>query len=273
MKGPFTQQILVPPVSMPPVSTESNANTAAGTKISMHLAKGPPRPLSRLSASRGSVASARETGPDSGVRASSSPRIVLGPGVLDHLPQELRRLGLAAPLIVASPSRTDLTARIHAIIPGFDRCVLDPSVIERFPAHSIDDDEAVAAISGRDCVVGVGGGSALALARIIALRKGIPHVYIPTTYSGSEYMGEELSFKEPQRDRRRRKTRTASHSKPVGSKPVVIIYDEDLTISISSTLRMTTPGGTNKHGSAHPGESRHRIQDDALWSYMNLPGI
>ncbi|KAH7140112.1 hypothetical protein B0J13DRAFT_61416 [Dactylonectria estremocensis] len=218
--------------------------------------------------------SARNADPGMAITVSSSPRIVLGPGVLDYLPRELRRLGLAAPLIVVSPSRTDLTARIHAIIAGFDQCVLDPAVVERFPARSADDDEAVAAISGRDCVVGVGGGSALALARIIAQRKGIPHVCIPTTYSGSEFMGAELSSKESQRDRRRHRTKASGHTKAAASsKPVVIIYDEDLTISISSTLRMPTPSGTNKNGSARPSESRHRIQDDALWSYMDLPGI
>ncbi|KAF7553920.1 hypothetical protein G7Z17_g3279 [Cylindrodendrum hubeiense] len=256
---------------MIPESTDlrhANTDTASGTKLPTNFAKH-PRALSRSSISPPSISGARKSSSHAAVRASST-RIVLGPGVLDRLPTELGRLGLSAPLIVSSPSRADLTARIHAIIPGLDRHVLDPSIIEQFPARNIDDD-AVAGISGRDCVVSVGGGSAVELARIIGLGKAIPHICIPTTYSGSEFMMPPHSPSAKTRDRRRRGKRTSKSPKASSSKPVVIIYDEDLTIS--TTKMIFTPDGINTNGNAHSGESRHRTKDDTLWSYIHLPGV
>ena len=39
---------------------------------------------------------------------------------------------------------------------------------------------------GADCLVALGGGSAIGLAKAMALRTDLPQIVIPTTYSGSE---------------------------------------------------------------------------------------
>ena len=48
--------------------------------------------------------------------------------------------------------------------------------------------EAMAAAeeAGADCVVAIGGGSAIGLAKAVAVRTGNPQVAVATTYSGSE---------------------------------------------------------------------------------------
>src|SRR5690606_2999537 len=45
---------------------------------------------------------------------------------------------------------------------------------------------AVAEEAGADCVVAIGGGSAIGVAKAVAVRTGIRQVAVPTTYSGSE---------------------------------------------------------------------------------------
>lgn len=272
MKGPITTGN---PMLLPVMSSEStdlrlanNTNTATDPGLLTYLAKH-QRALSRPSISPPSISGARNFSSNAAGR-TSSPHIVLGPGVLDHLPTELDRLDLSAPLVVSSPSRSDLTSRIHALIPDFDTRVLDPSIIEQFPARNMDDD-AINAISGRDCVISVGGGSAVALARIIGWRKAIPHICIPTTYSGSEFMMVPPTSKAKARDRRRRWRRASNYSKATSSKPVLIIYDEDLTVSTTRTI--FTPSPFNINGNAHSGEFRHRTKDDTLWGYLHLPGI
>ncbi|KAH6982731.1 hypothetical protein EDB80DRAFT_252451 [Ilyonectria destructans] len=252
----------------PDLRLTSNTNTATDPALSTYLAKN-QRALSRPSTSPPSTSGARNFSSNAVARASS-PRIVLGPGVLDRLPTELGRLDLSAPLIVSSPSRSDLTSRIHALIPDCDTRVLDPSIIEQFPARNMDDG-AIGAISGRDCVISVGGGSAVALARIIGWGKAIPHICIPTTYSGSEFMMRPPTSKTKARDRRRRGRRPSNDSKATSSQPVLIIYDEDLTVSTTRTI--FTPSPFNTNGNAHSGEARHRTKDHTPWGYLNLPGI
>lgn len=118
--------------------------------------------------------------------ASTPPsRIVYGPGTIARLPTELGRLRLTAPLIVASPSRISMARRIQALIPNLDSHILDSAVVN-VKASVVDD--AVERVTDRDCVISVGGTSAVGLARAVSIRKGIPHICIPTTYSGSEVL-------------------------------------------------------------------------------------
>jgi alcohol dehydrogenase class IV len=211
---------------------------------------------------------------------SVTPRVVFGAGAVAHLPTELGRLSLSSPLIVSSPSRIGLARHIQELIPNFDSRILDSALVS-VPARVVDD--AVARITGRDCVVSVGGATALGLAKSIAACKGIPHICIPTTYSGSE-VGPVLS--EARRRARRRRHRhtdkstsgtpsvsTASVSKGTDHDakmlPNVIIYDEDLTAS--APRRFSAPTCVEAMASSRcrraPGD------EDAQWSYIHLPGV
>ena len=113
------------------------------------------------------------------------PRIVYGKGAIARLPAELGFLCIISPIIVSSPSRLALARRVQALIPNLNSHILDSAVIN-VPDRVVDD--AVERISGRDAVISVGGSSAVGLARAISIRKGIPHICIPTTYSGFEVM-------------------------------------------------------------------------------------
>ena len=186
-----------------------------------------------------------------------SPRVVLGPGAIGRLPNELGRLHASSPLIVSSPSRVALAKKIQALIPNLSSRILDSALVQ-VPSRVIDD--TISRITGRDCVISVGGGSAVNLARAIGLRKGIPHICIPTTYSGSELVTHTASGRE------HKKSSLRESKIP----PTVVIYDEDLTMS--SPKRFSAPSAAIAMASTS--ESRPRPKEDgALWSYLHLPGV
>ncbi|RMJ07708.1 hypothetical protein BHE90_010589 [Fusarium euwallaceae] len=190
-----------------------------------------------------------------------SPRVVVGRDAVKNLPVELARLHLSSPLIVSSPSRLDLARKIQAIIPNLDSRILSSSIIA-IPAR----------ISGRDCVVSLGGGSAVTLARAVGLRKGIPHICIPTTYSGNEMIPKSISLGRRERGAMGESMSRASKEIAKKSKllPTVIIYDENLTIS--SPTRFSAPSNEDVMKDLHragPGPK----SEDAYWSYIHLPGV
>ncbi|EKJ70463.1 hypothetical protein NXS19_012664 [Fusarium pseudograminearum] len=186
-------------------------------------------------------------------RRLSKPRIVVGPDTIHRLPSELARLHLSSPLIISSPSRLNLARKIQAIIPNLDTRLLSSAVVA-VPSR----------ISSRDCVVSVGGGSAVTLARAVSLRKGIPHICIPTTYSGSELHtrtrhGNSVTEEEA-RD-------LANEAKTL---PAVIIYDDNLTMS--SPTRFSAPSDEKvMEDFARADESPK--SEDACWSYLHIPGV
>jgi hypothetical protein len=185
-------------------------------------------------------------------RHGSPPRVVVGPDAINRLPSELARLHLSSPLIVSSPSRLNLARKIQAIVPNLDTRILSSSVVT-VPTR----------VSGRDCVVSVGGGSAITLARAIGLRKGIPHICIPTTYSGSELnTGGGPSSSATDED-----DKNSGNSKTL---PAVIMYDENLTMS--SPTRFSAPSDTKVMEDLARADYSPK-SEDACWSYLHLPGV
>ncbi|EEU38073.1 uncharacterized protein NECHADRAFT_101503 [Fusarium vanettenii 77-13-4] len=189
---------------------------------------------------------------------SPSPRVVIGPKAIDLLPVELASLRLSSPLIVSSPSRLKIARKIQAIIPNLDSRILSSAVIT-VPTR----------ISGRDCVISVGSGSAVTLARAVSLRKGIPHICIPTTFSGSEMVSESSTTVPRERSASKGSNSRAARAIARESKtlPAVIIYDDDLTTS--SPTRFSAPSDEDI---MEDRAELHTKSEDACWSYINLPG-
>lgn len=112
----------------------------------------------------------------------------------------------------------------------------------------------------------------MTLARAVGLRKGIPHICIPTTYSGSEMVPESISLGRRERGVAGESISRASKEIAEESKllPAVIIYDEDLTMS--SPTRFSAPSDEDvlkDLNRAGPGPK----SEDACWSYIHLPGV
>ncbi|KAF4469849.1 Maleylacetate reductase [Fusarium albosuccineum] len=195
-----------------------------------------------------------------GQSTGSSPRIVVGREAINRLPAELARLHLSAPLIVSSPSRLNIARRIQALIPNLNCRILSSGVVA-MPAR----------ISGRDCVISVGGGSAVTLARAVGLQKSIPHICVPTTFSASEMAPTKSLIAPSGRAGEGVSSRTSKEmDRESKMLPAVIIYDEDLTMS--SPTRFSAPTAKeamDDFNRAHKGPK----SEDARWSYIHLPGV
>lgn len=156
-------------------------------------------------------------------------RVLAGPGARHRIPAEAERLGARRVVLVAAPSAAGAADELAE--------ALGPRLAARFgrpAAHTPVKvtDEAMADV-GRvraDCVVAVGGGSAVGLAKALSARTGMPQIAVPTTYAGSEVtpvLGEtEHGVKRTRRD--------------PAIAPGTVVYDPELTLTMPRELTLTS---------------------------------
>jgi maleylacetate reductase len=156
-------------------------------------------------------------------------RVVVGPGSLARVGDELDRLGISKALVLCSPEQAD-TGRAVADLLG-DRCagVLAEARMH-VPREVADRARSRAGEVGADGCVAVGGGSAIGLGKAIALELGLPVVAIPTTYAGSE-MTTIWGMTEAGRKTTGRDERVLPRS---------VIYDPELTLSLPVAMSVTS---------------------------------
>jgi len=110
-------------------------------------------------------------------------RVVFGAGAIESLPAELESLGLRRPLVIAGRSQAAHADRLLAAV-GAGGSIIGVRV--HVPAGLAEDARAQAAELAADCLVSIGGGSAVGLAKAVALTRHLPIAAVPTTYAGSE---------------------------------------------------------------------------------------
>jgi maleylacetate reductase len=185
-------------------------------------------------------------------------RVVLRPGAsVTAIAGEAERLGLRRLLVVCGPRGTE-TARAVADALG-DACAgLHAEARMHVPADVADRAVEVALAVGADGCVAVGGGSAIGLGKVIALRTGLPLVAVPSTYSGSE-MTPVWGL-------------TEHGAKRTGRDPSVlprsVVYDPELTLSLPVGLSVTS--GIN--AVAHAAEALYAPDASPLVSLMAEEG-
>jgi maleylacetate reductase len=114
-----------------------------------------------------------------------APRVVFGAGALDRIPEELDRVGAARVLLVCTPRRGDAVERVAAAV-GARLAGIFAAARMHVPAEVADAALAEARRVDADLCIAVGGGSAIGVAKALALRDGPPFIAVPTTYAGSE---------------------------------------------------------------------------------------
>jgi maleylacetate reductase len=130
--------------------------------------------------------------PEPFVHVGLPSRIVLGPGTLDQVPAEVDLLAtgqggnaLHRVLLIATKSvRDDADLLEFALRDRFAGRI--DGVRQHVPADRAQAARDKADEVGATAVVAIGGGSAIGLAKAIALTSGLPIIAIPTTYAGSE---------------------------------------------------------------------------------------
>ncbi len=117
---------------------------------------------------------------------SSMPcRVLHGAGRIAALGDELARLGVCRAMVACTPRRRGIGETLAARFPDRVATVCDAAEIF-VPIRAVERGRQAAKDSGADGLVSYGGGSAVGLAKAIALEQDLPIVSIVTTYSGSE---------------------------------------------------------------------------------------
>ena len=145
---------------------------------------------------------------------------------LDEIEPVLAELGIECPFLIASERWSKLD------LPSSGRWKEVPS--DRVP-------EVIAAASGSDGVLAVGGGSAIDLAKAVSAETGRQVVSVPTTYSGAEWTSF-FGVRDP--DRRMKGGGAGAH---LGG----IVYEPKLTLGLSREQS----GGTALNALAHSAEA------------------
>jgi maleylacetate reductase len=153
-------------------------------------------------------------------------RVVFASGALARVGDETARLKIDRALVIATPgSGARLGQKVSDLL-GARAVGLHAQAVMHVPKAVAEAGLAAARAKKADGLIAVGGGSAIGLAKAIALETGLPVLAIPTTYSGSE--GTPIFG---MTDGERKIT-----GRDVKVVPRTIIYDPDLTLGLSAAV-------------------------------------
>jgi maleylacetate reductase len=156
-------------------------------------------------------------------------RIVFGVGSVEHLGEEVDRLGARRVLAIAGKRAIDgLVGRL-----GGRWAASFTDVQQHVPVEAAARAVAAAAEAGADCLVAMGGGSATGMAKAVTLERQVPIVAVPTTYAGSE-VTPIYGLTGPEGKRTGRDLRVL---------PRTVLYDPALTTGLPPAV--TGPSGMN----------------------------
>ncbi len=185
-------------------------------------------------------------------------RVVFGPGALESLPDVIQRIGVRRVLVVTTPGRaaerSTLTETLgDACVGVFDRAVV------HVPLAVVQAALEMGARSNADAVLALGGGSAIGVAKAMALERTRPVIAMPTTYSGSEMTAiwgiTDGGAKRTGRDRR--------------AAPRAVLYEPALTISLSPDV--SAASGMN--AIAHCVEALYAVDGHPVASLLAEAGL
>src|SRR5450755_4105750 len=148
-------------------------------------------------------------------------RVVFGAGASERVLQEIEALGLHRVLVACSPGRKVEAAALAGRL-GERGAGVMPLAREHVPVETVTEARRDVHHTAADGVLALGGGSAIGLAKALALTTPVRVLCVPTTYSGSEmtpvYGITDAGEKKTGRNERVR--------------PALVIYDPRLTLAL-----------------------------------------
>jgi len=191
------------------------------------------------------------------VHTQPSTRVVFGTGTFDRLADEVRGVGARA-LVVSTPGRHQLADEAGRGL-GVLLAGLFTEAMMHVPIENARAAREAAARVDADCAVAIGGGSAIGVAKAIALERTLPIVAVPTTYSGSEmtpiYGLTEGGVKRSGRD--------------VRVRPGTVLYDPALTVSLPPRVS----GSSGMNAIAHAVEALYAANATPISSLLAAEAI
>ncbi|KAJ7036555.1 iron-containing alcohol dehydrogenase [Mycena alexandri] len=185
-------------------------------------------------------------------------RVIFGRGTLSQVGHEIQSLGCSKALVLTTPGQSKKGEALKADLGSLAVGIYTNATLHN-PTHVADDAVELVKALGADCVVALGGGSTIGLAKAIALRTDLPQIVVPTTYSGSEatpLIGQtENGLKTTQ--------------KTLKVLPEVIIYDIDLTLTLPVQTSITS--GIN--AIAHALEALYSTEVNPITDMLAEQGI
>jgi len=163
------------------------------------------------------------------VYEASPTRVVFAPGGLSRLGDEAGRLNLERVLVLSTVQQIRHAEQAAAAL-GARLAGSFAGAAMHTPVEVTNEAFALVRKIQADGLVAIGGGSAIGLAKALALRTDLPQIVVPTTYAGSEatpILGEtKKGLKTTQRS--------------VRVLPAVILYDVELSLSLPVALSVSS---------------------------------
>jgi len=185
-------------------------------------------------------------------------RVTFGAGATGELPDELEALGLHRVLVVTTPRGEGEVGPLLERLGGRVVGVFAQARLH-VPVEVAEAAREQAVRLGADGLLAVGGGSPVGVAKVVALRTGLPIVALPTTYSGSE-MTSVWGLTEGGRKRTGRDERVA---------PRGVVYDPEWTLGLPG--RTSAESGMN--AVAHAVEALYAHDGSPLSGLLAEEGI
>jgi maleylacetate reductase len=186
-------------------------------------------------------------------------RVIFGPGSIERLPEEVKRVGGTRAVVISMPAEARFAEEASARLGPVSAGVYAGVLAQHVPVEMLRDAKDHARQVGADCYVVIGGGSTVGVGKGLALETGLPIVAVPTTYAGSEmtpiYGLTEAGVKKTGRDRR--------------VMPRSVIYDVNLTLSLPPQI--AGPSGMN--AMAHCVEAMYAEDGNPIVSLLAEEGI
>ena len=184
-------------------------------------------------------------------------RVRFGAGAVAQLGNELADLDLHRAAVLCTPAEEKLARRIADDL-GDTVASLLPGAAMHVPAENVNAALEVISLCGADALIPVGGGSAVGLAKAVALQTSLPIVAVPTTYAGSEmtpiWGHTSAGVKRTGRD--------------VRALPRSVVYDPMLTLTLPAHL--SAASGIN--AIAHAVEALYAPDATPIVTLMALEG-
>lgn len=177
---------------------------------------------------------------------------------MELIPIELDRFGVRRVMLISTSGRAKLMQRVaglagDTIVARFDRAAV------HVPESVAIDARLTAERCSTDCLLAVGGGSAIGVAKAVALTSDLPIVALPTTYSGSEMT--------PVWGVTSKGIKLTGRSTSV--QPRVVIYDPLLTMELPAR----TAGMSGLNAIAHCVEALYAPDSNPVTSLVAAEGI